>query len=167
MFIFSIGFAQNVNQKTEVKTTTTSVKNNKGTKKVVKTVETKEVQKIKLEEEKPNTLNIPMKTSQVDVTTKTKVSINGVTKYTDVDHSAYYMMNGNKYQISGDKIGYTMTIPDGLSNGVLRRTSNNNYIFKNNNRTSYGYFDGDGNLILETYDEKTDEIIIEKYDLQK
>ena len=53
--------AQNTNKKTEVKTTTTTVKDSEGVKKIVKTEETKEVQKIKLEQEKSNTLNIPTK----------------------------------------------------------------------------------------------------------
>jgi hypothetical protein len=68
--------AQNTNKKTEVKTTTTTVKDSKGEKKIVKTEEVKEVQKIKLEQEKANTLNIPIKPSQVDVTTKTQVLYN-------------------------------------------------------------------------------------------
>jgi hypothetical protein len=76
--------AQNTNKKTEVKTTTTTVKDSKGVKKIVKTEETKEIQKIKLEQEKTNTLNIPTIPSQVDVTTKTQITVDGVTKYVDV-----------------------------------------------------------------------------------
>jgi hypothetical protein len=155
--------AQNTNKKTEVKTTTTTVKDSKGEKKIVKTEEVKEVQKIKLEQEKANTLNIPIKPSQVDVTTKTQVSVDGVIQYVDVDRSAYYTLNGQKYQVAIDNTGYTMALPDNQERAVLRRTSNNNYIFKNKDKLSVGYFDADGNLVLETYDEKTDTVVLEKF----
>lgn len=155
--------AQNTNKKSEVKTTTTTVKDSDGVKKIVKTEETKETQKIKLEQEKNNTLNIPTKPSQVDVTTKTQVSVDGVTKFVDVDRSAYYTYNGQKYQVAIDNSGYTMTLPDVNEKTILRRTSNNNYIFKNKDKLSVGYFDTEGNLVVETYDEKTDTVILEKY----
>jgi len=157
--------AQNTNKKTEVKTTTTTVKDSNGEKKIVKTEETKEVQKIKLEQEKPNTLNIPMKPGQsTEVTTKTQVAVNGVTQFVDVDRSAYYTFNGQKYQVATDNnTGYTMTLPDTEDKIILRRTSNNNYIFKNKDKLSVGYFDGEGNLVVETYDEKTDTVVLEKY----
>lgn len=156
--------AQNTNVKSEVKTTTKTIKDSKGEKKIVKTEETKEIQKIKMEEAKANTLNIPMKADQeVDVTKKTKVSVDGVTQFIDVDRSAYYTYNGQKYQVVLDKSGYTMAIPENQERAVLRRTSNNNYIYKNKDKLSVGYFDTDGNLVLETYDEKTDTVVLEKF----
>lgn len=164
VLLFSItGKAQNTNVKSEVKTVTTTVKDSRGKKKIVKSEETNEVQKIALEEEKPNTLNIPTKDSPVDVTTKTKVTVDGVIKSVEINHSAYYNMGGEKYQIQSDKTGYVMTSPKTNTLSLLRKTSNNNYIFKNKDNFSVGYFDTDGNLILETYDEKTDSVIQEKY----
>jgi hypothetical protein len=56
-----------------------------------------------------------------------------------------------------------MALPDNQERAVLRRTSNNNYIFKNKDKLSVGYFDADGNLVLETYDEKTDTVVLEKF----
>jgi hypothetical protein len=41
-------------------------------------------------------------------------------------------------------------------NQQFEKTSNNNYIYKAKDKTSYGYFTADGNLILEHYDEATD-----------
>ncbi|MFN3968993.1 hypothetical protein [Flavobacterium sp.] len=163
--LFTIGSqAQNTNVKSEVKTTTKTIKDSKGEKKIVKTEETKEVQKIKLEEAKANTLNIPMKSDQeVDVTKKTQVAVDGVTQFVDVDRSAYYTYNGQKYQVAIDKSGYTMAFPDNQERAVLRRTSNNNYIYKNKDKLSVGYFDAEGNLVLETYDEKTDTVVLEKF----
>lgn len=163
----SICFAQNTNVKSEVTTITTTIKDSEGEKRIVKSEETKEVQPIQLQNEKPNTLNIDTKESPVNVTTKTKVSVNGVTESIDIDHSSYYIKDGVKYQVSLDKSGYLMKTPEGKKLSFLRRTSNNNYIFKSKDKFSVGYFDADGNLVLETYDEKTDSIILEKYSVVK
>lgn len=159
--------AQNTNTKAEVKTVTTTIKDSKGEKKIVKSEEIKEVQNIELEEAKPNTLNIPIKESPVAVTTKTKVVVNGETKSEIVNHSAYYSMGGANYQIKSDRMGYVMTNPNNQNLSLLRKTSNNNYIFKNKDKFSVGYFDADGNLVLETYDEKTDSVVLEKYTVVK
>ncbi|WP_162127820.1 hypothetical protein [Flavobacterium phycosphaerae] len=166
--LFAIGSqGQNTNTKAEVKTVTTTIKDSKGEKKIVKSEEIKEVQNIELEEAQPNTLNIPMKESPVAVTTKTKVMVDGETKSEVVNHSAYYSLGGANYQIKSDKMGYVMTSPNSKNLSLLRKTSNNNYIFKNKDKFSVGYFDASGNLILETYDEKTDSVILEKYTVVK
>lgn len=168
VLLFSLNsFAQNQNSKTEVKTTVTTVKDSDGQKQVIKTEEVKEVQNIELKEAQPNTLNIEMKDSPVQVTATTKVKENGITKVVDVDRSAYYSLNGEKYQITSDYSGYTISNPNTKRLALLRRTSNNNYIYKNRRKTSFGYFDANGNLILETYDQRTDKITVEKFDLQK
>jgi hypothetical protein len=167
LLLMYTGTSQNTNMKSEVKTVTTTIKDSKGEKVIVKSQESNEVQKIALENEKPNTLNIPIKESPVSVTTKTKITVDGITKTIDVNHSAYYSMGGMKYQIVSDNTGYEMMNSNNLSSGVLRKTSNNNYIFKNKNSFSVGYFDGEGNLILETYNEKEDSIIQEKYSIIK
>ena len=49
----------------------------------------------------------------------------------------------------------------------LRKTSNNNYIYRTDDKVSFGYFDEDGNLILETFDYKNDKITMEKYVVEK
>lgn len=166
--LFTINIqAQNTNVKSETKTTVKTVKNSDGEKKTVKKEEINEVQKVKLGEEKKNTLNIPMEPSPTNVTKRTEVIVDGVTQYIDVDRSAYYTLNGQNYQVALDKSGYTMAFPDGSDRAVLRRTSNNNYIFKNKDKFSVGYFDADGNLVVETYDEKTDSIVLDKYSVVK
>ncbi len=153
--------AQNQNVKSEVKTTVTTNKDSKGVKETIKTEEVKEVQNIEFKDS--NTLNKDLKDTPVQVTTTTKITENGVTKVLDVDHSAYYNYNGIKYQVTADKAGYTMFLPEGERAAILRKTSNNNYIYSTKNGTSYGYFDNDGNLILETYDVKTDNVTTTKY----
>ena len=159
--------AQNKNVLKETETKTTTVKNSKGEKKIVTTSEIKEVQDIKLEDAKPNTLNIPMKDSPVMVTQKTELSVDGQTKYVDIDHSAYYLNNGKKYEIKVDDYGYSINNNESKVSAYLRKTSNNNYLFVNDGKVSAAYFDESGNLIIDTYNEKTDSITTEKYLMAK
>ena len=159
--------AQNKNVLKATETKTTTVKNSQGEKKIVSTNEIKEEQKIELEDAKPNTLNIPMKESPVMVTETTELSVDGKTKYVDIDHSAYYMYNGKKYAVKGDEFGYSLSNSDSKKNSYLRKTSNNNYLFVNDGKISSAYFDPEGNLIIDTYNEKTDRISTIKYTVSK
>ncbi len=169
VFAFSANtFAQAPkNVKSETKTTITTIKDSQGEKKLVKTEDTKEVQKIQLGEEKANTININQVPSPVDVVKTTEISIDGKVQEVNVDHSAYYMLDGQKYQMQSDKSGYTLTSPDSKSKGILRKTSNNNYIYINDNKVAVGFYDTDGNFILETYDSKSDTMKREKFEIVK
>ncbi len=166
--LLSIGMqAQNQNKKTETVITTTTVKDNKGEHKLVKKEEIKEVQDIQLKDVPQGTLNTDIQPSATQVTATTKISVDGQERVIDVDHSAYYSYNGEKYQLALDKVGYSMITSKNSKPTYLRRTSNNNFIYRNNDKFSIGHFDANGNLVLETYDEKTDKINVEVYDLQK
>ena len=157
--------AQNQNKKTETKTTTTTVKDDKGVHQVVKKEEIKQVQDIELKDVPAGTKNTDIKPSPVQVTETTKVSVDGRERIVDVDHSAAYSSSGETYRLAADRSGYTVTNNNTVS--LLRRTSNNNYIYKNGDKLSVGYFDANGNLVLETYDEKTDTVNRQVYNLQK
>lgn len=168
---FTIGTnAQNKNVLKTTKTKTTTIKDSDGEKKIVKTEKTNEVQNVKLGEEKSNTINIPTVNSPTQVTKTTEISVDGELKSRNVEHSAYYMFGGEKYQIKADNLGYTVISTDASNNnyrGILRKTSNNNYIYTDGTKTSFGYYDNDGNLILETYDNKSDLIKLEKFEILK
>ena len=163
-FLFTVNIqAQNKNVKSEVKTTVTTVKNSDGQKKSVKTQEVKEIQKIELKDAESNALNKERKETPVEVTAITSITANGVTNIVDVDRSAYYDLNGEKYDVKLAESGYTIYQPNAEKAAVLRKTSNNNYIYSSKNKTSYGYFDANGNLVLESYDDKTDKITVETF----
>ena len=163
-FLFTVNIqAQNKNVKSEVKTTVTTVKNSDGQKKSVKTQEVKEIQKIELKDAESNVLNKERKETPVEVTAITSITANGVTNIVDVDRSAYYDLNGDKYDVKLAESGYTIYQPNAEKAAVLRKTSNNNYIYSSKNKTSYGYFDANGNLVLESYDDKTDKITVETF----
>jgi hypothetical protein len=157
--------AQNQNKKTETVITTTTVKDDKGEHKVVKKEEVKEVQNIELKDVPPGTLNTDIQPSNTQSTVTTSVNVDGTERVVDVDHSAYYSYNGERYRVLADKSGYTVSTPKNVS--LLRRTSGNSYIYKNKDKFSVGHFDANGNLVLETYDEKTDKVTVEVFNLQK
>lgn len=164
-FLFTIGmYSQNTNVQSEEKIVTTTIKDSKGEHKIVKKETTNEVQDIKFENPNSPKTNKDMIPTPVKVTTTNEVIVDGETKYVDVDHSSYYNLDGTKYEIKSDNKGYVLLNREKKSaNGVLRKTSNNNYVFRSKNKVSVGYFDANGNLVLETYDPKTDSMILEKY----
>jgi len=161
-------FAQNTNIQQEVKTTTRTIKDSDGEKKIIKKEKIQEVQDIEFKDAESKKINKEMEETPVKVTATTEVTVDGVTRTVDIDRSAYYLdSNRAKYQVVIDKSGYSMILPNTKQPALLRRTSNDNYIYVNKGNVSVGYFDKDGNLILETYDQKTDKIQLEKFILIK
>lgn len=168
--LFSMtGHAQtNRNVEETTKTTVTKVKTSDGEQRIVKNETVKEVQPIELKGEQPGTKNIDMKETQpVQVTATTRITNpDGSTRTVDTDRSSYYMNrdSGTKYQLTRDAGGYTITT-DGKPGprSVLRQTSTNSYVFRDKDRTAIGYFDTNGDLILEVYDEKTDKVTLQKF----
>jgi hypothetical protein len=170
LFVFAFNSqAQSKNVQTEVKTTVTTIKDSRGEKKLIKSEVTKEEQKVgvELDKEREGTKNIPMANNPVQVTTATAVNIDGKTKIVDVDHSAYYVYEGKKYQIKSDSSGYDMVFPETNDVARLRRTSNNSYFYVSKNKNAFGYFDANGDFILESYDANTDKVNVEKYTVSR
>jgi hypothetical protein len=66
-----------------------------------------------------------------------------------------------KYQVVSDKSGYTMIVLWREISSL--RKLQTIIIFTKKDKTSYGYFTADGNLILEHYDEATDTVTITTY----
>lgn len=159
--------AQNQNVTNVSKTTVTTVKDSDGEKKLVKDETIKEVQNIEFQNAEGKELNKDMKASPVQVVSTTQITgPDGRTRTVDVDRSAYYSTGGGqKYQVTVDNTGYTMMDPAGKRAGLLRQLTStpNTYIYRNNNKTSVGYFNANGDLVLETYDDKTDKITVETF----
>ena len=166
--LFSMNIqAQSTNTQTETKTTTLTKKDSDGEHKTVKKEVTKEVQKIELGQEKSNTINIPTIDSPVMVTKTTNITNpDGSTRTVDVDRSSYYESNGNRYKLALDASGYVMTFGNSKP-ALLRKTSTNSYIYRIKEKIAIGYFDTNGNLIIETYDDKSDKVTIQKFAVVK
>ena len=169
-FLFSTHsiVGQNKNVKDETKTTTTTVKDSKGEKTYVKKENTREVQKIELKNQDPKNINMDLKDSPIVVKTSTTITNpDGSTRTVYLDRSGYYVYSNKKYHLSLDSKGYRVHSEDQKEEAFLRKTSTNSFIYRDKNKSAIGYFDVEGNLILETYDANSDTISFEKYAVSK
>ena len=73
---------------------------------------------------------------------------------------------GKAYKVALDAEGYTMTFKNSKP-ALLRKTSTNSYFYQVDNQIAIGYFDVDGNLIIEKYDTKLDKVTSEKFGVVK
>ncbi|ESU26601.1 hypothetical protein FLJC2902T_25740 [Flavobacterium limnosediminis JC2902] len=159
--------AQNTDVKKESTTTVKTVKDSKGEKQTVKTEEIKEVQKIEFKDPESKSKEKEVKDTPSDVTTKISVTVDGVTREISNDYSGYYMYNGVKYKLILDKVGYSLIHPETKKRlATLRETSNGGFIVTGK-KVSVGYFDQNGNLIMQSVDPKTDTVITEKAEVVK
>lgn len=162
--LFALGAsAQNKQVQSETKTTVTTVKDSDGAKQFVKKENVQQTQDIKFQDDGTNSLNKRTVDTPVQVTATTQITNpDGTTRTVDVDRSSVYTYNGQEYKVALDNTGYSMTTGN-MKPARLRKTSINTYIYRTGDRTSIGYFDTDGNLVLETYDDKSDKVNVEKY----
>lgn len=169
-FLFAVNAeAQNANVTQTSKTTVTTVKDSDGEKKLVKEQNTQETQDIKFKDTPGDPLNKEMQSTPVQVTSTTQVTNpDGSTRTVNTDRSAYYEGNGQKYRVALDPSGYTISTDNRNSKpALLRRTSTNSYIYRTKDKTAIGYFDTNGNLVIETYDDKSDKVNVETYNRLK
>ena len=168
IFIISLfSTAQNKNVIDETTITKRTITGSEGTKVLIKTEDKKEIQKVMLGEEKPNTLNIETKDSPVEVVSTTKITNpDGSVRTIDQDRSGIYDMNGKKMKLVPDSVGYIIS-SDSKKLGFLRKTSNNSYLFKTSSKTAIVYFDTSGNMIVDSYDDKQDLVKTDIYDITK
>lgn len=155
------------NTQTETKTKTVIIEDADGKHKTVKTEVIKKDQKIELGKENPNSINIPTIDSPILVTTSTKITNpDGITRTVQLDRSGYYENNGRIYVLALDASGYTLTHGE-IKPAFLKKTSINSYIYKFESKVAVAYFDSNENLIVEFYDELSNQIISEKYNCIK
>ncbi len=158
--------AQNTNVQKETKTTTVTVNNGKETKKMVKTENLEATQDIELEDADSKQLNKNIKQTPVRVTSSTSVEADPDFNR-EIGKITNYSMNGQNYIFVTDKMGYRVSTSANKDFGVLRKTSDNRYIMRTKEKTSTGYFDASGNLIVESYDDSSDGIVKETYTVVK
>lgn len=151
--------AQNTNVTDVTKKTVTTVKDSDGIKKTVKEQNISARQKIELENADSKALNKNLKDSPVEMmSTTTVTNPDGTTRTVAIDRSAAYQFEGNNYILTLDPSGYVITDVNNKKIGILRATTTNSYIYRGPNSISIGYFDVDGNMVLETYNEDSDQV---------
>ncbi|WP_339701374.1 hypothetical protein [uncultured Marixanthomonas sp.] len=153
---FTTGFAQdnkNKNEETETTTTKTYVKFNEGVNQKVD-VKTKKVKKTKDQA-------LELKNESADKTNFTSVMKDPKVK-TDVS----YGYEGNRYKFINqkDKDGYRlMTVQDQATHkeyAIIKPSSQNGYyIMSQDGEESFGYFNTNGDFVVEKYDAKNDVVV--------
>lgn len=154
--------AQNTNVTKATKTTVVTVNDGSQPKKLVKTENTQAVNEIELKDADSKKLNKDSQETPVQVSTSTTVAADSGFN-PRIGQITNYQMGGKTYLFISDKAGFNVKSPDNKDLGKLRRTSNNNYIYKTPKATSIGHFDANGNFVVETYDDKTDGVTVETY----
>lgn len=152
--VATTGFAQvNKNKKSETVTTKTTVRDNKGDDTSVKSITEREKQVISLQEDGKDKTNQSMVMSPVEIDTEVN-----------------YGYDGNRFQFVNqkDKDGYRlMTVRDNAKQeeyAIIKPTSQDGYyILSKDGNTSFGYFNQEGNFVVERYDAKLDQIVSQIY----
>lgn len=154
---FTTGFAQeNTNTKKETVVTKKSVKSDLGVD-VSTTAETKtEKQTINLDQSDANMTNQTM-----------------VMSPTQVDTDVNYSYDGNRFKFLNqkDEKGYRlMTVKDNATDQeyaiIKPSTQNGYYILSKDGTSSFGYFNKDGNFVVERYDAKLDAVVSDIYKME-
>lgn len=164
VFAFSFCHAQNKNVVDETKKTIITVDNGEKETKTIKNENTREVQVIELEGKKDETVNRDIKPSPTIVEKSTEIiNPDGSVRIVDIDRTKYYTLNGQKYKIELDSQGYVLLSENNKNIGKIRKTTTNSFIFVGKDKTAIAYFDTNGNLVIESYNPKTDTVTFETY----
>jgi|TARA_R100000306_G_scaffold33100_1_gene34534 hypothetical protein len=155
---FTTAFAQeNKNEKTETTTTKTYVKDSKGV-----DVKTKKVKKTKDQA-------VELKNDSAD-----KTNFSTVMKDTEVKTDVSYGYNGNRYKFINqkDRDGYRlMTVQDQATQkeyAIIKPSSQNGYyIMSQDGDESFGYFNTEGDFVVEKYDDKNDVVVKNIYKISQ
>lgn len=168
VFTFSLSQAQNKNVVDETKKTIITVNDGESKKQTVKNENTREVQMIELDEQKDKTVNRDVRPSPTVVEQSTEIiNPDGSVRVVDVDRTNYYTLNGQKYKVELDAQGYSLVSENNKNIGKIRKTTTNSFIFVGKDKTAIAYFDTNGNLVLESYNPKTDTVTFETYTVFK
>ena len=155
--VFTTGIAQeNKNEKTETVVTKTAVKSEKGTDVSTKAVTQSEKQVIALNDSETNQTNQ-----------------SAVMKPIEIDTDVNYGYDGNRFKFISqkDEDGYRlMTVKDNATQeefAIIKPTSQNGYyIMSQEGKSSFGYFNAEGNFVVERYDPTLNTIVSEVYKLE-
>lgn len=158
LLIGTFSFAQErKNSETETIITRKTVTDNKGTRTSTKT--------------ESKTKNQPTRLSEADVN---KVNQSVIMDPVKVDTKVSYSFEGERFQFirQEDREGYRlMTVKDNVSNEeyaiIKPSTQKGYYIISKEGKSSFGYFNDEGNFVIERYDTKQDKIVTDVYKLSQ
>ncbi|WP_417360009.1 hypothetical protein [Galbibacter sp.] len=154
----TFGFAQNKDVLEETVTKTKTVVDNQGAEKVSKSMVVRQEQAVELSQEDQNKINQSRVDSSMKVTTH-QIVVEGDSKVM-LDKKATFICNGSECDFTPQDDGFTIaSLDDAELNATTYVSSNKNFIVETEKGNGVGYFDKDGNFVLEYYDKSTNELI--------
>lgn len=158
LLIGTFSFAQErKNSETETVITKKTITDNKGTRTSTKT--------------ESQTKHQPTRLAEADAN---KVNQSVIMDPVKVDTNVSYSFEGERFQFTRqeDREGYRlMTVKDNAKNkeyAVIKpSTQEGYYIISKDGQTSFGYFNDEGNFVVERYDHKQDKIVSDVYKLHQ
>jgi len=159
-------FAQNKDVLEETITKTKTTVDNKGAEKVSKSMLVRKEQNVELSQEDQNKINQTRIDSPTKVTTHQTV-VEGDSKVM-LDKKATFVCNGSECDFTPQSDGFTIASKDDAGlNATTYVSSNKNFIVETENGNGIGYFDANGDFVVEYYDKNTNELIKRVYSSKK
>lgn len=158
LLLSTVIFAQKTQNTTkETVITKKTITDHKGTRTSTERASQTKSQKMRLDEQDANKINQSV-----------------VMEPVEVDTNVSYEFEGNYFQFLNEenRDGYRlMTIRDNVADkeyAIIKPSSQDGYyIISREGKSSFGYFNAEGNFVVERYDEKTGKVISDVYHLQE
>ncbi|MBR9913808.1 MAG: hypothetical protein GYB32_03105 [Algicola sp.] len=151
-------------KETKVKTIKTK-KNGKTVENKVKVTTTKE-QKVMTDPSYKGTIDAPQVFPDVKVTKTVSIDNDQDPFYDSEDKIVFYNKKDKNYKFQSNKRGFLLSDANNERVGKAMRSSNSQYyILDINNYSGVGYFNKDGNFIVEYYDSDTDMMVVEAFEV--
>ena len=158
----TFAFAQNKDVLEETVTKTKTVVDNKGAEKVSNSMIVRKEQNVELSQGDQNKINQSRIDSPTKVTTQQTV-VQGDTEVM-LDKKATFVCNGSECDFIPQSNGFTIDSKDDAGlNATTYVSSNKNFIVETSNGNGIGYFDKDGNFVVEYYDKNSNDLIKRVY----
>lgn len=169
----TILFAQEKPKNVSEETTTKTIVIDNGKEVVEKKVEvtTREEEQLELDENDKNKVNQDLVSSPSKVTTTVKIDNDMDPFYDTKTESVKYMHLDDAYVFKRKTDGFIVSEFDNNSNmslgQVYRTSAKNNYLYKSSDYNGVGYFDNNGNFIVEYYDAEKKGMVKKVFLLEK
>ncbi len=168
-FMFAGMYAQEktpVDKMESTKTTTTTIDKN-GEKVIMSKVKetTRKEQEIKTEQREGQTVNGDKIDTPIKVTKSIQIDRDWDPFYDTIDKTVYYNLNGEKMTFNSNDSGFLMSSSENNLYGEARKSTNNHfYLTTTRGYPGVGYFDSNGNFIVEYYDKQNSVVVMEIYE---
>lgn len=168
-FMLTTVYAQEkkpVDKMEETKTTKTVINKNgeKVSESTVK-VTTRKEQEIKTKQRPGNTPDGDKVETPIKVTKTIQIDRDSDPFYDVTDKIVYFNNDDKRFAFESDKVGFKMNSSDNTPYGTARKSASKHfYLMTIQGHPGVGYFDKNGNFVVEYYNKDKDMVIMESYE---